>query len=188
MAKTSVLARGFKTQAEKIAEDFRIKLKVAKTARLCAFDLAKFLTIPIASCEELLDSSSVYNIKNTFNAMWFRNVDGDKVIIHNTTQSPHRQQSNLMHELAHIIRDHSVPEYIKTLKLPMNLYYYNEVHEEEAKYLGGCLQLPRCALLWALKQGYSKDKISDYYLASPEMVQYRINATGVMRQITGWKN
>ncbi len=40
------------------------------------------------------------------------------------------------------IRKHEIPEEIKKIALPLDLHYYNPVHEQEAKYLGGCCKLP----------------------------------------------
>jgi hypothetical protein len=53
-----------------------------------------------------------------------------------------------------------------------------------ANCLGGCLQLPREALLWALKRGMTKNEIADFYEASIQMVTKRINETGVIRQLS----
>jgi Zn-dependent peptidase ImmA (M78 family) len=184
MAKKSILPRGFKSQAERLSRDFRSQLNLNEIAPLCAFKLAEHLDIIVEPMENILTPKQIDILKDTFSALWMPNVDGDKVIIHNNFHSAHRQQSNVMHEIAHIIRKHEIPEEIKILRLPSNLIYYNELQEEEAKYLGACLQIPREGLLQALKQNRTEAYISEHFSASPQMVKYRLNSTGVLKQIS----
>lgn len=188
MPSKSVLKRGFKAEAERLAEQYRGELNLSKFDPLDAFLLAKHLEIPIFSVEEAFEGDknnphfSIMSNTSLFSAMWMPNEDGDKIIIHNANHSYYRQQSNIMHELAHIIRKHEMPEETAQLCWLFNLHYYNPVHEQEAKYLGGCLQITRAGLLWAVKT-HSEEQISKYYNASSEMVRFRLNATGVLKQL-----
>jgi Zn-dependent peptidase ImmA (M78 family) len=183
----SLLQRGFKARAERISELHREELGISKFEPLDAFDLANHLGVPIVGVKDLRsdlgkeDYGKLSNV-NKFSAMWMPNEDGDKIIIHNNFHSLKRQQSNLMHELAHIILDHSIPDEQARLCHMLGLHYYNEEHEQEAKHLGGCLQITRPGLLWALKNGYTEMEISDYYNASLDMVQFRMRITGVLKQ------
>ncbi|OLY95705.1 protein of unknown function [Cnuella takakiae] len=191
MASKSFLKRGFKAEAERIAERCREEVGVSKFDPLDAFALARHLDIPVISLDELDDFPEKHLNKlrqpSKFSAIWMPNEDGDKIIIHNTRHSAKRQQSNLMHELAHIIRNHEVPEDIARLCLLLNLHYYNKEQEEEAKYLGGCLQISRAGLQWALKRNFTREEIADHFNASIEMVVYRLNTTGVLIQQSYYK-
>lgn len=187
MPSKSLLKRGFKTGAERTSENYRSKLKISKFDPLDAFDLAKYLDVPIVGVDELREdlASNIFSTLrdlSKFSAMWLPNSDGDKIIIHNNYHSKKRQQSNLMHELAHIILGHSIPDDRAKLCLMLGLHYFNEEQEQEAKYLGGCLQITRPGLQWALKRNYSEDEMSDYFNASVDMVRFRLNTTGVLRQ------
>ncbi len=187
MASKSLLERGFKAKAERLSESFRSELGISKFAPLDAFDLARHIKIPIFSVIELKDDLQPKDYArlsdpSKFSAVWMPNSENEKIIIHNNFHSKKRQQSNLMHELAHVILGHEIPEEQARLCFLLGLHYYNPVHEEEAKYLGGCLQITRPGLLWAVKKGDSEAEISDYYVASTEMVSYRIRITGVLRQ------
>jgi Zn-dependent peptidase ImmA (M78 family) len=173
-----------------IAVHYRQEQGISKFDPLDAFDLANYLEVPIFSIDDVFpkqNSNPAYRTlsdTNKFNATWLTNADGDKVIIHNSNHSKYRQQSNIMHELAHIIRKHEVPEEIRRLPLPLDLHYYNPLHEQEAKYLGGCLQITRPGLQWAIKR-MSEQQMSEYFKASLEMVRYRLNISGVYKQ---WRN
>jgi len=190
MPSKSVLERGFKAEAERIAEHYRQELAISKFDPLDAFDLAELLDIPIFSVDDVFgdrrSGADYWALSDTikFHATWMKNEDGDKVIIHNTNHSLYRQQSNIMHELAHIIRKHEIPQGLLSLQMPFNLHYYNPLHEQEAKYWGGCLQITRSGLQWAIKNMHESE-MSDYYKASSEMVRYRLNITGVKKQ---WGN
>lgn len=181
-----LLRRGFKTEAEKTAEHYRAELNISKFGALNAFALAEHLGVLVAGISDILPEEEVKKLHNpakqeSFSALLTKNIDNDSVIIHNNLHSEYRQQSNLMHELAHYICGHEIPKEILELNLPLNLRYFNPVHEEEAKYLGGCLQITRAGLMWKTKSNFSETDISDYYGASIEMVKYRLNTTGVLK-------
>jgi hypothetical protein len=72
----------------------------------------------------------------------------------------------MIHELSHIICKHQ-PIKIGTLPgLPFPVREYDAGQEEEAIWLGACLQLPRAGLLWARRQGMGDEEIAEYYGAS----------------------
>jgi Zn-dependent peptidase ImmA (M78 family) len=188
MPSKSLLKRGFKAEAERLSEKYREELKISKFEPLDAFAFAKHLTIPIFTVENVFgeDSNNEYlktlNDPSKFSAMWMLNEDGHKIIIHNANHSPKRQQSNIMHELAHIIRGHEIPDATAILCNVFKLHYFNKEHEQEAKYLGSCFQIARPGLQWALKRNFSHEEISDYFNASIEMVNFRLNTSGVLIQ------
>ena len=178
---------GFKTKAERLSEQYRDELGFSKFDPLDAYLLAKHLSVPISAVDDFesdLQESNLATLRDTskFSAMWFANEDDEKFIIHNNYHSSKRQQSNLMHELAHVILEHNISPEAARLCFQTGLHYFNTEHEQEAKYLGGCLQITRPGLLWALKRNWSENKISDYYHASVEMVRYRLNISGVLIQ------
>lgn len=180
----SLLRRGFKAEAERKSESIRKELGISKFGALCGFDLAKHLDILVCGMTELLSPEQVKKIndpakKEKFSALLFKNVDNDPVIIHNDLDSKYRQQSNLMHELAHFICGHEVPEHVKNINISADLRYYNDVHEAEATYLGGCLQITQAGLLWKRKTNASETEISSFYSASVDMVKYRMRILGL---------
>lgn len=184
MAKVNVLRKGFKSEAERKAEFYRAELKLSKFAPLDAFKLAEHLNVLVAGVSDVIPASEIKKLNNNssqdkFSALLMKNVDDDPLIIHNDSDSIFRQQSNLMHELAHFICGHEIPKEIANLNLPTNLRYFNQTHEEEAKYLGGCLQITKAGLLWKTKQNCSVEEISEFYNASVDMVKYRLNSSGV---------
>lgn len=112
-----------------------------------------------------------------------KDKDGKDLIIHNAYHSATRQQSNIMHELAHVICKHKLPEPKIIAGLPLPLRKYDPAIEEEANCLGGNLQITRVGLLWALKRGMTVEEIGGHFLASEAMVNFRIRITGVKKQL-----
>lgn len=110
-------------------------------------------------------------------------ISDQAFIIHNPQHSVRRQESDLMHELAHLRCGHQPVAITSIPGLPFLLREFDAEQEDEATWLGGCLQLPRPALLWAIRRGMDTEQISQYYTASTSLVRFRRGKTGVDRQI-----
>lgn len=182
--------RGFKKWTDEKVIELRKQLGLYASSPLCAFKLCEFLKIPIFEpsaiqglSEELLNELLVDGSTH-WSAATIPLNEGKYIIIHNPTHSPARQQSNLMHEIAHILCGHQIPEQTKNTGLSGFLRNYNAEHEDEAEWLGSSLQLPRPALLYSLNRRMTVNDIAEHYNCSLEMVQYRINITGVKRQLS----
>jgi Zn-dependent peptidase ImmA (M78 family) len=189
LAKKSILKRGFKANAERLATKFRENLNIHPCAPLCALKLAKHLTIPIYSAIDFITSPEELDIlssKNGHDCEWsaltMTTKVGNQIIIYNPFHSSARQQSDLMHELAHIICNHKISNTQFDFDIPFGMRYFDEEQEEEAKYLGSALQLASPCLLWARKKNMSYDDIASYYTASKDMVIFRMNVTGIARR------
>jgi hypothetical protein len=96
-------------------------------------------------------------------------------IVHNSSHTLARQQSNLMHEFAHVILKHKMVGYDPKTGLPQR----RQQDEDEAVYLGGCLQIPRRGLLWTVQKKMTLSQIALYFNASKEMVRFRSNVNGI---------
>jgi len=141
MPSKSVLQRGFKAEAERLSERYRTELGVSKFSPLDAFKLANHLGIDVYTVDEAFEGNEHLPAylkmcdPDQFSAMWMSNENDEKIIIHNSKHSVYRQQSNIMHELAHVIRKHEIPDEQARLCSLFNLHYYNPLHEQEAKFL-----------------------------------------------------
>ena len=111
-----------------------------------------------------------------------KNAAGDQIVINNPFHSTARQQSDVMHELAHIICKHERRQTEYDFEIPFGMRYFNEVQEEEAKCLGATLQLATPCLLWSRKRSMTHEEISSHFNASIDMVTYRMNMTGIAKQ------
>jgi len=174
---------GFKKWSDDKTISLRKELGLYPSSPLCAFDLCKHLGIPLFVPDEIegLSEKHLNNLLGEGNSHWSAAsipVQDKFLIVHNPTHTSARQQSNLMHELAHIICDHKIPEDKTNLGLSGFLRNHDEAQENEAEWFGACLQLPKPALIWALKNKMTENEIAEHFNASKEMVKYRTNISG----------
>ncbi|MBP7260616.1 MAG: ImmA/IrrE family metallo-endopeptidase [Bacteroidia bacterium] len=176
---------GFKAKAERLAKQYREELNIHACGPLCAFKLAEHLKVPVFKATQFITlPNEVEKLSNNceWSALTMPNFEGTKIILHNPFHSDARQQSDLMHELAHIICEH---EHVATLHdkpLPFGMREYDTEKEEEAKCLGSTLQLAKPCLLWANKRNMTYLEIAEHFTASIEMVKYRMNTTGIAKR------
>ncbi len=103
--------------------------------------------------------------------------EGKHLIIYNPTHAATRYESNVMHELAHLLLGHQ-PIRFHQLSGGLLVREYRVTDEEAAKYLDGCLQIPARGLDWAFQRGMTQEEIAEHFGASLQMVRYRCNMTG----------
>ena len=88
-----------------------------------------------------------------------------------------------MHELAHVVCGH--PSTAIDLRGGLSLRQFVDEHEEEASWLGGCLQIPRVALARQVGRRRTPEQAGEHFTASLDMVWYRYRMTGLARQFNG---
>ncbi|MDB5151102.1 MAG: ImmA/IrrE family metallo-endopeptidase, partial [Mucilaginibacter sp.] len=186
MAGKELLKRGFKAKCERLALDYRSKLSIHVCNPLCAFKLAEYLNIPIYRATEFLTSpiekEKLANDNFGWSALTMVTSSGNRIIIINPYHSDARQQSDIMHELAHVICGHKQSFSNYDFEIPLGMRHFDEIQEEEAICLGSTLQITRPGLLWALKRNYTVEQISSYFNSSIEMAKYRMQISGVIKQ------
>jgi Zn-dependent peptidase ImmA (M78 family) len=190
LATKCILKRGFKAQAERLAKQYREDLKIHPCAPLCAFKLAEHLQIPVYPAtlflteeKDIIQLSSSNGVNCGWSALTMIAKSGNQIIIHNPFHSPVRQQSDMMHELAHIICKHEHSQKAYDFVIPFGMREFDEIKEEEAICLGSTLQLATPCLLWANKRNMTNEAIASHFNASIEMVTYRMNTSGIGKRV-----
>jgi len=121
--------------------------------------------------------------KSKWSAVTVLTEDDSKIILYNSSHPPTRQESDLMHELAHVICGHEMRAFDQQrANFPFIMREFNKSQEDEANWLGGCLQMPRVGLVWARSKGMSIDEMAEHFKASRAMVTFRVNKEGINRQ------
>lgn len=175
------MVRGFKTKAERMAVEIRRELNLGVKDRLPAERLAGHLKLTLLSPHSIpeLDQTSIERLASNdcgFSAIHLFMCDRH-FVIGNPSHAPTRKESDLMHEMAHIICKHRSTG-VRLVNDSLPVLEYDEEQEEQAKFLGGCLQIPKDGLVKHLFSGKTKDEIADHYGASVPMVNYRLFASG----------
>lgn len=173
---------GFKAEAERYAEEFRSDLGLESHDPLCPKRLAKHLEVPIFGimANECLPSAIqdywASHPDDPFSGLII--ADGSyREIHHNDANHPRRQNSDLAHELAHIVLGHDTETPIK----PNGERAYDRNIEEEAKWLGAALLLPKKATVFMVMNNYERSQIEDEYQVSWQLFQYRVRVTDTVR-------
>lgn len=183
-----MVQRGFKTWAEKQAVLQRQQLGLRPEAPLVARRLAAHLGIIVVGPESIpgVTPALLHQLLRIDPSSWSAatvSCNGCTAIIHNTAHDLSRQESDLMHELSHVLCKHPPARIVPLDGMAVALREYRAAHEDEATWLGGCLQIPRPALLWAIQRGMDEAAMVEHFGASDKMVQYRRNMTAVDIQL-----
>jgi hypothetical protein len=182
---TDELRRGFKTDAERIAQLVRRDLGLGPLDRLDCVALAEEWGIPIVSLGELReDGASQSSIKRLmsddagFSATTIC-LGSRRLIVYNPRHGAGRRANSLAHEVSHMILEHEPAPAIGI----GGCRHWNPEEEAEADWLGGVLLVPRdCALAWMLSNGDIEEG-ARHFGVSVDLFRWRVNHTGVMRQV-----
>jgi len=180
--------RGFKTWAEEVALRVRHKLKLAPNAPLDVFQLAELLSVPVLRPDDLgaLPEDCKRRLTTAHSDVWSAiTVTNGKhyLIVVNTAHAPTRRNSDLAHELAHVILGHEPSMMFASPASGIALRTHNKEQEDEANWLAACLLLPRDALFAIRRRRLIDEEAAREYGVSPAMLRFRLNASGVDIQL-----
>jgi Zn-dependent peptidase ImmA (M78 family) len=175
--------RGFKTDAERTAMDIRAELGWSATDALDVFAVADQWGIPVVP----MSGCCVHGFHQVFQTCEQESFSAitiftgtARLIVHNDSHHPHRQSSNIAHELSHCILEH---EPAPLRDDDSGCRDWNASYEAEADWLGGTLLIPREGGLHFVKVGWSIEEIAAHYRVSEQLAKWRLNQTGVMQQV-----
>jgi len=185
----STLDRGFKSWAERTSLAFRKELGVSIEDPLRPEIVAEYLDIELWSPNHV--PGMTQDVLNQLLKVdpWGWSAAGVEVhnrgiIIYNPRHSRARQVSDVMHELAHFILDHQPARIILSADLDgLTMRSFNQKQEDEANCVAWTLLLPRDGLLRAKQRRLSTEQIAEHYGVTNSLATYRVNTTGVEKQL-----
>ena len=107
------------------------------------------------------------------------------MIVYSPLASLGRTQSDIAHEVAHIVLKHEMKS-VETIGT-ITFFTCDPEEEQEANWRAGCLLLPRRLLYTAARKGLDVAAIADAYGVSETMAAFRLRTTGVLRQLQAAK-
>ncbi|MEZ6030411.1 MAG: ImmA/IrrE family metallo-endopeptidase [Hyphomonadaceae bacterium] len=181
MAK-SKLRRGFITQAEDMAAEFRSELGLSDSDPICPFALADHLAVPIRPI--LQDAGIPEEVRNYFSSEGQNKFSATTLfdgiyaeILLNDSHHRNRQHSSIVHELAHIILRHPARPPVRE----DGCRHFDPVLELEAKELGNIVLVPKPAALRAVENFVSHMEAARFFGVSPSLLTYRIRKSDAVR-------
>lgn len=179
------LRRGFKADADWLAENVRQKLLLLPADPLCPWRLAKCLDHSVVDLSHFAatHSGEVACLRACTGAEGFSAVTiyrgGLRLVVLNDGHGPTRRAADLAHELAHALLHHR--------PLPLNdgagVRCFDADAEEEAKWLGPALLVPRAAALHIARRQMPLEEAAAAYGCSVDLMRMRVHATGASKQI-----
>lgn len=181
------MRRGFKAEAERVALDVRANLGLGLNAPVDPWAYAEALGVIVLDFDRLgLDPKHQAQLLDVDPESWSGVTlkEGNRhFVVVNPADSPARQCSTMMHELAHIYLKH-VPKRVDfSVSGMMLLSDYPADQEEEADWLAAAILLPRDALHHFKKLGWSTAQICETFGVSPQLCDWRLRMTGVNAQL-----
>ena len=178
------LRRGFKSQAAELAREVRSELGLRELDCLDPRDLARHVEIPVMSLSDLADAAdgARYFLTEEPDALSALTVfDGPRrMIVHNDSHSEARQNSNIVHELAHGLLHHE-PTF--ALDGSTGCRNWDDRIEAEANWLTGELLVTRRAALAVARGNLPWHRALQRLRVSAKMLDWRVNVTGARTQV-----
>jgi hypothetical protein len=175
--------RGFKTWCEQTAEATRRQRGMQSWEPLRARALAESLKATVVTPHHLpaLPSDVRHRLLSEHGDIWSAITISTRppLIVYNPAHSEGRQNSDLMHEIAHLLMEHVPGTVYIDPKSRLALRHFDADQEEQANWLSGCLLLPRAALLRIRQLGLPNELVCKQYAVSSKMVNYRMHSSGV---------
>jgi Zn-dependent peptidase ImmA (M78 family) len=179
-----MLRRGFKSEANQYAREFRLELGTPPDGPLSPWRLAEHLSIPVYDLSEFarIEPQAAFFLSKE--GLWeFSGATfifaRHRLIVINDGHSLKRQASDLGHELSHCILGHEpAPE-----RLVSGSRQYDPEQEEEANHLGPTLLISEEAALAIARRGLSKEQASTEYAVTEHVIQMRLNFTGALKRV-----
>lgn len=183
------LERGFKAWAERTSLTFRKELGLTADEPLSPDQLAEYLSIMLwtpynvpGMTKDILDQLLEHDPWGWSGTSL--QINGTGIVIYNPKHSSGRQASDITHELAHFILDHQPATIVLSADLDnVGMRSFNQKQEDEANCLAWTLLLPRDGLVHAKLRRRSIEQIAAQYGVTKSLVTYRINSTGVGKQL-----
>jgi hypothetical protein len=108
------MRRGFKTEAERLADRTRAELGLQPHAHMPIRSLAAHLDIEIFPADQLVNRVDLEELDQlqpgAFSAAAFHLPGGRTVIVSNPLSEVGRTNSDIAHEIAHVLLDHEIRE------------------------------------------------------------------------------
>jgi hypothetical protein len=175
--------RGFKSWCEQTAEATRRQRGMQPWEPVRARELAESLKATIVTPQDLpgLPSDVCQRLLSVHEDIWSAITISTwpPLIVYNPAHSEGRQNSDLMHEVAHLLMEHVPGTVYIDPKSRLALRHFDSEQEEQANWLSGCLLLPRAALLRIRQLDCSDEVACEQYSVSSKMLNYRLHTSGV---------
>lgn len=179
------LRRGFKAEAERIAQSVRAELGLKPWQPLDCLALADHLGIEVITLRELrrygAKDESIRRLISPEAGFSATTICAGtrRLIVYNPRHAPGRRANSLAHELSHVLLEHEPKPALGT----GGCRHWDEREETEADWLAAALLVPREGALRWMARGGDLEGGAEHFGVSVDLFRWRVNHTGVRRQL-----
>lgn len=168
--------RGFKAEANRIAIRVREKMGLLEHEPIDPCAICNEFEIVLKKLSDVVPDSKFLDLySDSFSAVTVPRGMAT-AIVHNDKHHPHRQRSNICHELAHCFLGHEgAPPLMDDGKRS-----WNKEQEEEAHFLSGALLISNEAANWIMRTG-TYQAAQKVYGVSQVMLDFRLRVSGAQK-------
>lgn len=180
------MRRGFKTLSERLAAEVRDELGVhghapfdpfAYAAEILRIPCEPFSALSQDGCSEETLAHLAGAGRQDFSAGTFY-LGTRRLILFNEHNSTARRNSDVAHELAHVLCEHEPGPALGT----GGCRVWDQVQEDEASWLSGVLLVPRAAALRVARRRTPVEQAALDYHVSVDLMKWRLNKSGARIQ------
>lgn len=177
---------GFKKECEEICHEVRAELGLGEYAAFDPVSLAEHLLIPYEPIDSYAGEDgcgwAVTHLTgegcDEFSAVTvYRGTR--RRILYNGRNSPARRQSDIAHELSHVLLEHEPGP----VRGEGESRTWHPEQEKEASWLSGVLLVPEHVALRIARLGTPITAAANSYGVSIELMQWRLNASGARKRV-----
>lgn len=166
--------RGFKANSNRIALRVREQMGLRARAPIDPIEVCSFYEIRLIALSDVaLDCSRFLGVDRAVFSAVTVPCGPQTAIVHNDSHHPHRQRSNICHELAHCFLGHQCTPPLTT----SGERNRDGGIEAEANFLAGNLLITNEAAIHIVCDGHI-DEAQEYYGVSRDMLTYRLRMSG----------
>lgn len=185
--------RGYKAWCEQVAAKLRRDAGLAPIDAIPPAVIAADLNVRLIPASDLQDlpAETLSRLLGAHNEAWSAITvsDGDRhLVVYNPAHSAARQANDIAHELAHIVLKHKPTFSFMNPEKKLLIRSFDKNQEDEANWLAASMLLPRAALVAMRSRRVNNDDICARYGISAQLLTYRLNTTGVNRQMARRKS
>ena len=172
--------RGFKAEANRIALRVRERMGLEAIAPIDPAAICAHFDIQLIRLRDVDRKSPFLRDTASFSAVTVPCAH-QRAIVHNDAHQPHRQRSNICHELAHCFLGHEcTPPLTED-----GARTHDGGIEAEANFLSGTLLIPNEAAIHIVRNALII-QAQDLYGVSKAMLTYRLRVSGAQRIQERW--
>jgi hypothetical protein len=179
------LRPGFKADAERLAQAVRAELGFEPWQPFDGLALAGHLGIAVITLRELrrygAKAESIRRLLSPEAGFSATTVCAGtkRLIVYNPKEPPGRRANSLAHELSHVLLEHEP----KPALGAGGCREWATREEGEADWLAAALLVPREGALHWMERDGDLERGAEHFAVSTELFRWRVNHTGVIRQL-----